>query len=156
MQCFWVGYCSMVSHEKALHNYFIPCLNLQKTYGNLGRARKSQRISKNFGNTSNPFLSSLNDLWNFWKTSETVQIKVFSRCFYDIFKIFGKSSEIFRSVWKYSEICGKLWKRFKSNFQMFLWFFKIFGKTFRNLQKCSEIFRNFQMWSEMFVTVHRS
>ena len=38
---------------------------------------------------SNPFLRSLNDLWNFWKTSETVQ-----KCFPDvfmIFKIFGKS-----------------------------------------------------------------
>ena len=28
----------------------------------LGRARKSPRISENFGNASNPFLTSLNDL----------------------------------------------------------------------------------------------
>ena len=37
-----------------------------------------------------------------------------------IFRIFGKSSEIFASVRKYSEISGKFRKRFKSNFQMFL------------------------------------
>ena len=37
--------CSTVSHKKALHNYFIPCLNLRKTYGNF---RKSLEISQNF------------------------------------------------------------------------------------------------------------
>ena len=41
----WQVACSTVSHEKALHNYFIPCLNLRKTYGNFG---KSSEISANF------------------------------------------------------------------------------------------------------------
>ena len=65
---------STVSHEKALHNYFIPCLNLRKTYGNFG---KGSEIS--FGYASNPFLRSLNNLENFWKTSEAVQ-----ECFPDV------------------------------------------------------------------------
>ena len=98
----------------------------------LGRARKSPRISENFGNASNPFLRSLNDLWNFWNFGNSS--KVFSRCFYDFFKF----SENLR---KSSEIFGKLRKRFKSNFQTFLLFFKIFGKSaeifevFENLRK---------------------
>ena len=37
-----------------------------------------------------------------------------------IFKIFGKSSEIFGSVRKSLEIFGKLWRRFKNNFQIVL------------------------------------
>ena len=35
-------------------------------------ARKSPRISENFGNASNSFWRSFNDLLNFWKTLETV------------------------------------------------------------------------------------
>ena len=54
----WQVACSTVSHEKALHNYFIPCLNLRKVYGLFWE----ERISENFGNASNPFLRSLNDL----------------------------------------------------------------------------------------------
>ena len=41
----WQVACSTVSHEKALHNYFIPCLNVRKTYGNFG---KNSEISANF------------------------------------------------------------------------------------------------------------
>ena len=63
--------CSMVSHEKALHNYFISCLYLWKIHGNFRKVRKSPA---------------------FPKTSEALQ-----NCFQEflIFKIFGKSSEIF-------------------------------------------------------------
>ena len=115
----------------------------------LGRARKSPRISENFGNASDPFLRSLNDLWNFCKTSETVQ-KCFSDVFM-IFKIFGKSSEVFWNLLKFSENFGKLWKQFKSNFQTFLWLLN-FRKIFGNLRKCSEIVGNdFRMWSKMFL-----
>ena len=59
-----------------------------------------------------------------------------------IFKLFGKSSEIFGSVRKYSEIFGKLRKRFKSNFQMFLWFLK----SSENLWKSSEVFGNLRRY----------
>ena len=64
--------------------------------------------------------------------------KVTFRCFYD----FLKHSENLR---KSSEIFGKLGKRFKSNFQMFLGFFKIFGKyseKFGSVRKSSEILEN--------------
>ena len=36
----WQVACSTVSHEKALHNYFIPCLNLRKIHGNFRKLRK--------------------------------------------------------------------------------------------------------------------
>ena len=37
----WQVACSTVSHEKALHYYFIPiCLNLRKIYGNFRKLRK--------------------------------------------------------------------------------------------------------------------
>ena len=109
----WQVACSTVSHAKALHN-----------------------MSENFGNALNPFWGSLKNLWNFWKTSETVQ-----KCFpvVYLFKIFEKCSEIFGSVQKYLEIFGKLRKRFKSNFQMFYDFFKLL----ENLRKSSEIFGKF-------------
>ena len=48
--------------HKALHNYFIPCLKFQKTYGNFRKSSEISVNSENFGNTSNPFLRSLNDL----------------------------------------------------------------------------------------------
>ena len=111
--------------------------NLWKFWEELGNLREFPKTSE----TLQTHFLRLNDLWNFWKTSETVQ-KYFPDVFM-IFKIFGKSSEIFE----------KLRKRFKSNFQMFLWLFKIFGKS-------SEIFGNifghdFRMSSEMFVMVRR-
>ena len=34
---------STVSHEKALHNYCIPCLNLRKIYGNFRKLRKRSK-----------------------------------------------------------------------------------------------------------------
>ena len=77
----------------------------------LGNARKSPRISENFGSLQT----------RFWKLKRLMKLlenfgnssKVFSRCsiiFLNIRKIFGKSSEVF----------GKIRKRFKSNFQMLL------------------------------------
>ena len=104
----------------------------------LGRERKSPRISENFGNASNPFLRSLNDLWNFWKTWETVQ-----KCFPDVFMFFLNFRKIFGNLRNCSEIFGKFRERFKSNFQIFLWFFKIVGKSleiFGSVRKPSEIF----------------
>ena len=68
----------------------------------LGRARKSPPISENLRNASKPFLTSLNDLWNFWKTLETVQ--KFFQMFLWYFKVFWKSSEMFRNLQKCSEI----------------------------------------------------
>ena len=112
--------------------------NLWKFFG---RARKSPWISENFGNASNPLLRSLNDLWNFWKTSETVQ-----KCLPDVFMIFLNFRKIFGnlgSVRKFSEIFGKLRKRFKSNFQVFLWFFKVFGKSSEIFGSAYKIFRKF-------------
>ena len=106
----------------------------------LGRARKSQRISENFGIASNPFLGNLNDLWDFWKTSETVQ-----KCFPNVFmilKIFGKSSEIFGSIRKCLENFGN---GSKVIFRCFYDFFKIFGKSseiFGSIRKCLENFGN--------------
>ena len=52
--------------RESIANYFIPCLNLRKIYGNFKHFGKSSEISgnfqKHFGNSSNPFLRSLNDL----------------------------------------------------------------------------------------------
>ena len=95
---------STVSHEKALHNYFIPRPNVQKTYGNF---RKSSKISENFGDASNPLLRSLNYenfgkslaiFTNFCKTSEMVK---------NGFKIFGKFSGVFGNFRKTSETVQK-------------------------------------------------
>ena len=76
--------CSTVSHEKALHNYFIPCLNLRKTYGNFGKSsensanfRKLRKCSEIFGNFRKTFGNGS---------------KVIFRCFYD----FSKFSENLR------------------------------------------------------------
>ena len=76
--------CSTVSHEKALHNYFIPCLNLRKTYVNFG---KSSEISANFRK-----LRKCSEIFgNFRKTFGNGS-KVIFRCFYD----FSKFSENLR------------------------------------------------------------
>ena len=71
----------------------------------LGRARKSPRISENFGNASNPFLRSLSNLWNFCETSETVQ-----KCFPDVFMIFLNLRKIFGNFRKSSEVFGNFRK----------------------------------------------
>ena len=68
----------------------------------LGRAPKSPRISKNFGNASNPFLRSLKDLRNFWKTSETVQ-----KCFPDVLWFIQNLRQIFGNFRKTSETVQK-------------------------------------------------
>ena len=135
----WQVACSTVSHDKALHNYFIPCLNLRKTYGNFG---KTSEISVNFRKLRKHFKPVLGELKRFMKLLENFgnSSKVFSRCFYDFLKFsenLWKSSEVFGNIQKF---IGKLRKRFKSNFQMFLWFFKIFGKSsdiFGSLRKVS-------------------
>ena len=50
-----------------------------------------------------------------------------------IFKIFGKSSEVFRNIWKFSENFGNSSKVIFRCFYDFL-------KFSENLQKCLEIF----------------
>ena len=131
--CIWRKYkwqvaCSTVSHENALHNYFIPCLNIRKTYGNFG---KSLEISANFRKLRKRFKPVFEELKRFMKLLENFgnSSKVLSRWFLRFLKIFGKSSEVFGNLRKSWENFRKLRKRFKSNFQMFLWFFKIFGKS---------------------------
>ena len=95
---------STVSHEKALHNYFIPCLNLWKTYGNFG---KSSETSVNFQKLRKCFKFIFEELKRFMKLLKNFinSSKVFSRCFYD----FLKSLE---NLQKSSEVFGNLWKRF--------------------------------------------
>ena len=116
----WQVACSTVSHEKALHNCFIPCLNLRKTYGNFG---KSSEISLNFRKLRKRFKPVIEELKQFMKLLEN----------------FGNSSKVFSgSVWKYSEIFGKLQKRFKV---IFRWFYD-FLKFSENLWKSSEVFGN--------------
>ena len=90
----WQVAYSMVSHEKALHNYFIPCLNLGKTYGNFG---KSSEISVNFQKLRKLFKPVFEEL----------------KRFINLLENFGNSSSVY---------------------QMFLWFFKMFG----NFRKTSE------------------
>ena len=114
----WQAACSTVSHKKALHNYFIPCLNLRKTYGNFG---KSSKISVNFRKLRKRFKPVFEELKRFVKLLENF------KSVFQMFLWFLKFSENLResseSVRKSSEIFGKLRKLFKSNFQMFLWFF---------------------------------
>ena len=138
--------CFPISHEKALHNYFIPCLNLEKTYG---RFRKSSEISGSFRKLRKRFkpvfekLKQFMKIWkivgkNFRKTSETVQ---------NGFKIFGKPSGVFGDF-------RKLRKRFESVIQKILWFFKIFWKSsevFGNSRKFSENFGNGSSVVQMFL-----
>ena len=95
---------STVSNEKALHNYFIPWLNLRKTYGNFG---KGSEISANFRKLRKRFKPVFEKLERFMKVLENFgnSSNVFSRCFND----FLKSSE---NLLKSSEVFGNLWKRF--------------------------------------------
>ena len=70
----------------------------------LGRARKSPRISENFGNASNPVFEELE---RFMKFSENFGngSKVIFRCFYDFLKFsenLRKSSEVFENRRKIS------------------------------------------------------
>ena len=102
----WQVACSMISHEEALHNFFIPCLNLRKTYGNF---RKSSEISGNFRKLRKCF-KPVFDLRRFMK----------------ILEIFGKLRERSKKVLKCSknlqecsEIFRKLRKRLKRVFRCF-------------------------------------
>ena len=78
----WQVASSTVSHEKALCNYFIPCLSLRKTYGNFG---KSSEISVNFWKLQKSFKPIFEEFKQFIKLLENFgnSSKVFSRCFYD-------------------------------------------------------------------------
>ena len=95
-KCKWQVACSMVSHEKALHNYFIPYLNLRKTYRNFG---KSSEISANFQKLRKRFKPVFEELKWFMKLSENFgnSSKVIFRCFDDFLKLLEnlrKSSEV--------------------------------------------------------------
>ena len=116
--------CSTVSHEKALHNYFIPCINLRKTYGNFG---KSSEVSANFLKLRKRFKPVFEDHRRFMKLLENFgnSSKVFSRCFY----YFLKFSENLR---KSSE---KLRNGSKVIFRFFFLIFFNFRKIFGNLRK---------------------
>ena len=137
---------STVSHEKALHNYFIPCLNLRKIYGNFG---KSSEISANFRKLRKRFKPVFEELKRFIKLLENFgnSSNVFSRCFYDFLKFsenFRKSSEVFRILWKYSENFGN---SSKVIFRCFYDFLKYSG----NLRTSSEVFGNLRKISSLFV-----
>ena len=61
---------STLSHEKALYNVFISCLNLRKMYGNF-------QSSENFGNTLKSvsegflfFLKLFGNVLKFWENFE--------------------------------------------------------------------------------------
>ena len=124
----WQVAYSIVSHEKALHNYFIPSLNLRKTYRNFGKGLEiSAEFPKTSGTLQTRFWRKLKRFIKFLENFRN-RSKVFPNVLW-FFKIVGKSSEILGSVRKSSEIFGKFRKRFKSNFQIFLWVFKIFGKS---------------------------
>ena len=118
MQYFRVGYRGICHASLVFSVYtraFIPCLNLQKSYGNFG---KSLEISLIFQKLRKHVKSVFEELKRFMKlleTSETVQ-----KCFPDVFMIFKNFQKIFGNFRKCSEILGKLRKWFKSNFQMFL------------------------------------
>ena len=138
--------CSTVSHEKALHNYFIPCLNLRKTYESFG---KRSEISANFRKLRKRFKPVFEELKRFMKLLENFgnSLKVFSRCFYDFLKLlenYRKSSDVFGNLLKFSENFGN---GSKVIFRCF-YDFKNFRKIFGNLRKCSEIFGNFRKTSE--------
>ena len=88
--------CSTVSHEKALHNYFSPCLNLQKSYGNF---RKSSAISRNFRKLRKRFKSVFEKLKRFirilenlWQSSKNIEKT--SRTVPNSFKISRKPSGV--------------------------------------------------------------
>ena len=105
----WQMACFTVYHEKALHNYFIPCLNLQITYGNF---RKRSEISGNFrklGKRFKPVFESLNDLCKFWKIFCMQSSEIFgkvrkrSKTVLKLSENLRKCSEIFGNFRKTSE-----------------------------------------------------
>ena len=131
--------CFTVSHKKALHNYFIPCLNLRKTYGNFG---KSSEISAKFRKLQKRLKPVFEELKRFMKLLENFgnSSKVFSRCFYDMLKFsenIRESSEVFGNLLKFSENFGNGTKVIFRCFYDFL-------KFSENLRKSSEVFGNLQ------------
>ena len=135
----------MVSHEKALHNYFIPCLNLRKTYGSFG---KSSETSANFRKLRKCFKLIFEELKRFMKLLKNFvnSSKVLSRCFYDFLKSsenLQKSSEVFGNLQKFSE---NFRNGSKAIFRCFYDLFKIFGKSseiFGSVRKSSETISRF-------------
>ena len=124
---------STVSHEKALHNYFIPCLDLQKTYGNFG---KSSEISANFRKLRKRFKPVFEEHKRFMKLLQNFgnSSKVFSRCFYGFLK--------------FSENLQKFSENFGNGSKLIFRCFYDLLKFSENLWKCSEIFGNFRKTSE--------
>ena len=104
-----------------MQNYFIPCLNLQKIYGNFG---KSSDISVNFRKLQKRFKPVIEELKRFMKILENFGSvrkfsenfgngsKVIFRCFYDFLKFsenLRKSSEVFRNLRKrFPDVIGNL------------------------------------------------
>ena len=130
---------STVSHEKALHNYFIPCLDLRQTYGNFG---KSLEISANFRKLQKHFKPGFEENKQLMKLLENFgnSSKVFSRCFYDFLQFsenLRKSSEVFGNHQKFSENFGNGSKL------IFRCFYDLL-KFSENLRKSSEVFGNLQ------------
>ena len=163
MQCFQVGYRG-ICHASLV--FFVPSENLWKFWKEL--ARKSPRISENFGNASNLFLMSSNDYFTKLLEHFGNSSKVFSRCFYDFLKFsenLRKCSEIFRTFQKTSEIVQievifrcfmvllnfrkifgsvrKFSENFRNGSKVIFRCFYDFLKFLENLRKCSEIFENF-------------
>ena len=117
--------CSAVSHEKALHYYFIPCLNLRKTYGNFGKSSETSANFRKLRKRVKPVF-------------EEHSSKVIFRCFCDFLKFsenLRKSSEVFGNLRKFSENFGNGSKVIFRCFYDFL-------KYSKNLRKSSEVFEN--------------
>ena len=117
-----------VSNEKALHNYFIPCLNLTEI---LARARKSPRFSKNFGNASNPFSRGFGKLRK--------QFRSVFQVIYDFLKSsenLRKSLEVFGNLWKFSENFGNGSKILFRCFYDFLKFSEGLRKSWETISRC--------------------
>ena len=141
----WQVAFSTVSHEKALHNYFIPCLNLRKTYGNFG---KSSEISANFRKLRKRFKPVYEEHKRFLKLLENFRNspKVFSRCFYAFIKFsenLRESSEVFGNHQKFSE-------NFGNGSKVIFRCFYDFSKFSKNLRISSEVFGNLRRFSENF------
>ena len=105
--------CFTVSHKKALHNYFIPCPYLRKTYGNFP---KSTEISGNF-----------QKLWKHFKlVSENL----------------NGLKKVLENVWQSLEVFGKIRRRSKmvlkctENLRKYSEVFGNSRKTSETAQKC--------------------
>ena len=110
---------------------------LENLQGNLGWFLENWKRSKMVLKFSKNLRKSLKCSQIFGKIRKWFKsvFQMFLWFFKNVFKMFGKSSEIVGSVRKSSDIFGKHRKQFQSVFQMFLWFSKIFEKS-------SEIFRS--------------